>query len=265
MKNIALYLMGGLGNQLFQCLHAIKLKEEGNSVRLLADWFTKPKPPGTTFRELCIHKLGDIDLPITFTADLLEQGHIISPHGFGPEPYNEKLIEFKWGYFQNALDLPSSERLVKFYSSLPINKKFSDLKTMHIRLGDYIKLGWALPKEYYQNIFKNNPKINFVIFCENEAETENFLHDLVCKNYIFANEVDPSLGKDAVSDFIAMSSSSELFGSNSTFAYLAGLNVGFRGGLYMSPNNNYWEWFDQERHKTGKSLLDYSFIKKMGC
>ena len=74
--------------------------------------------------------------------------------------------------------------------------------------------------------------------------------------------LDSGIGDDPMADFIAMGSSIRCFGSNSTFSYLAGLAVGFRGGSYISPNYQYWDWFDRNRHASGTSLLDYDFITR---
>ena len=260
MKNIAIYLMGGFGNQLFQYLHALKHKEEGNSVCLLADWFAKPKQPETTLRELQLHRLPQVDLPIVFSSDLLERGCIISPYGF--EEFSDKLIEFRMGYFQNASDMPSQGSLENFYRAMPSNDKFTGITSIHIRLGDYVNLGWALSVKYYEGIFRSNPDTQFVVFCEDRVETQQFLSETKCSNYIFAKEIDSGVGDDPIADFIAMGSSIRCFGSNSTFSYLAGLAVGFRGGSYISPNHQYWEWFDQGRMVSGKSLLDHRFITR---
>lgn len=260
MKNVAIYLMGGLGNQLFQYFHALKLKEEENTVYLLADWFAKPKQPGTTLREFHLHGLPQIDLPIVFSSDLLERGYIMSPYGF--EEFSDKLVEFKMGYFQNASDMPTQGSLENFYRTMPTNSRFAEITSIHIRLGDYVKLGWRIPVKYYENIFAANPDTRFVVFCEDEAETRQFLSGIKYNNYVFANEIDAELGNNPVADFIAMGSSMRCFGSNSTFSYLAGLAVGFRGGAYISPNNQYWDWFDQDRMVSGRSLLDYRFITR---
>jgi hypothetical protein len=257
MFNIAVYLMGGFGNQLFQYFHAIKLQEEGYRVCLLGDWFIKTKP-SVTARELEIHKLPNFEIPIILASDLIEQGYTLAP--FKSEVQNEKLVQYKYDYFQNASEMPSAEWLQNFYTLLPINPKFIGLTTMHIRLGDYIKLGWNLPVQYYENIFLNNPEATFVIFCENQVETRFYLRMVNSKNYIFADMVDPDIGNDVLSDFFAMSSSKIIFGSNSTFSYLSGLAVGFRGGIAHTPTSHYWEWFDKERLTTGKSLFDYKFI-----
>jgi hypothetical protein len=260
MKNIAVYLMGGFGNQLFQYLHALKLKKGGDKVHLLADWYVKPMPPGTTIRELNLHRLPQVEIPIVFSSDFLERGYILAPFEF--DSYDEKLMQFKVGYFQSVSEMPSKEILKNFYAELPVNQKFVGLTVMHLRLGDYVKLGWALPIEYYDNIFRNNPDTQFTIFCEDESETREFLSKLSYKNYLFAKEIDPSMGSDPLADFIALSSARCCYGSNSTFSYLAGLAVGFNGGSYISPNNQYWDWFDRDRLISGLSLLDYDFITR---
>lgn len=260
MRNIAVYLMGGFGNQLFQYLHALKLKNEGHRVHLLADWFVKQKPVGTTLRDFHLYRLPQIEIPIVFASDFLERGCILSPFEF--KEFDEKLIQFKVGYFQSASEIPDAEILKDFYMKMPVNSKLNGLTAIHIRLGDYVKLGWSLPVEYYDSIAKKNPNTTFIVFCEDEIETRKFLKNTHLKNYIFAREIDHDLGVDPISDFIAMGSSEFFYGSNSTFSYLAGLAVGFRGGSYTSPDNQYWDWFDRDGLATGKSLLSHNFIVK---
>ena len=263
MKNIGIYLMGGLGNQLFQYLHAVKLKDEGHTVYLFADWFFKHHPSGTTIRELLMHRFPWIEIPIVQVCDFLESGYMIIP--LGQNCKHSKLIQYECGYFQNLSEIASKERLQNIFSNLPKNNKFFGLTTMHIRLGDYVKLGWSLPIRYYENILNNNPDTMFVIFSENQSETVSFLRQINYQNYIFANEVDDTLQDDPISNFIALGSSKILYGANSTYSYLSGLNVGFNGGSYVAPDHKYWNYgdFDLDKAITGKSLFDFDFISRI--
>jgi hypothetical protein len=263
MKNIGIYLMGGLGNQVFQYLHAVKLKDEGCAVYLFADWFFKQHPSETTIRELLMHRFPRIEIPIVQASDFLEGGYMIMP--FGQNHNHPKLIQYECGYFQNLSEIASKERLQNIFSNLPKNNKFIGLTAMHIRLGDFVKLGWSLPIWYYENILNNNPDTVFVIFSENQAETVSFLRQIKYRNYIFASEVDGTLQDDPISNFIALGSSKILYGANSTYSYLSGLSVGFNGGSYVAPDHRYWNYgnFDSDKALTGKSLFDFDFISRI--
>ena len=265
MNQFAIYLMGGLGNQIFQYLFALKLREHFCcNVSLMADWYLTNQLTGRVInRPLLLHRIPGIKFPIS-TLGLAAEGntlfsqlhHYEQDGGWGgiAQKQNENTLIF--GYFQSSDALPSKPEMDAFCASLMPENKYNNhgVVAIHLRLGDYLNYPEALPTlplNYYEKAMAAQSRgSHFVIFSENAAEACEYFRPVASRYSLeFLPPADP------LDDFIRLASSTSIIGANSTFSYLAGLIALRRGTPVWLPSAEYWHGTNYPNEISGKREL----------
>jgi hypothetical protein len=212
------YIMGGLGNQMFQVAHAV------------CQGFKNKKP--SVFEPITFTPMGqskpitnymdNIFRNISFTDNIKDKKNVYE------QTWNEPKLNFLWdnniefyGYFQSSKNFfgydkemqilfEPTEQFIQY-----INNKFEDLKnkrttSIHIRRGDYLTINNILPTlhiSYFKkcidelekdtDIFfvfsddmewvKNNIKHEKIIYVNNNKDYEDLWMISLCNNNIMSN------------------------------------------------------------------------------
>lgn len=208
-------VMGGLGNQLFQYAFSKYLEKYG-PVGLDIDFYTSEDnhtediPP----REFLLDRF-DIDFTITD-----EKHDIVNEEDFTDQEYHDKYF---WGYWQDTeysreLYLPlkiKDEYITDEVREIEeeITKKSFYNVGIHVRRGDYVKLGWALDMDYYKRAMDfNKEKLHnprFYVFTDDVEYCEEHFPDC----HII------SIGP--IEDFYLFSKCNYKIIANSTFSFWA--------------------------------------------
>ena len=227
---ITTFIQGGLGNQLFQVAIALSAAFKSNGVAI----FKNEKPPGITDRgtywDTILHKLNhyssiDNHLGESFREVHEHWNHSVTPYSITG---NTKFI----GYFQSSVYFNEYKQEIKQLFTLreiqlkKVNKQLQEIKkdenrvyiAIHVRRGDYIKLGWNLPIEYYMEAINKikhdlqDKQTVFVVFSDDIQwckETFNQQSEM----FYFVTE-----GSD-IEQLFLIKSCDGLIGSNSSFSW----------------------------------------------
>ena len=173
------YLMGGLGNQMFQIAHAICQGLKNNVV-------SKFRPSSYTpmLGNQPTKYLDNIFRNITFTENITNTVRIESGFHYIPiNPLWETSIEF-FGYFQsNKNFLGYDEQIMELFQPTEefiekIKKKYPEINnqktlSLHIRRGDYLTISHVLPiidKSYIDESIKQNGEYDTLFIFSNDKE-----------------------------------------------------------------------------------------------
>ena len=268
MDRIGIYLMGGLGNQIFQYLFALKLRERlGDRVSLFIDWYLGNQVLGReASRPLLLHKVPGIKIPLHTLGLAAEEGisfpriYRFEQEGGLRNLRNEQQQNvLVIGYFQSFDALPPAPELVGFLTGIVPKRHLAEpnVVAIHVRLGDYRyipEVSPILPLSYYeQTLDLQPPNSRFLVFAEDIVEAQEFLRPLA-RRYTF--EFQPPA--DPVQDFQLLAGMSAIVGANSTFSYVAGLAARLRGARVFFPAAEYWHGPRYCQEIEGKrELLDF--------
>jgi hypothetical protein len=281
MNYAGVYLMGGLGNQLFQYLFALKLSQRSDlSVVLLLDWFQGNQLlKRAADRPLQITQVLQPALPMTTLGLSAESGVIFSKlHRFeqqgGMQGLDTSHLEntLCMGYYQRAQAMPSRAVLenclrqigASDFSTVSQSNDHLSIVALHVRLGDYLKLQHllpVLPVEYYAKALRRLPHAErYLVFAENAQEAADFLQPIAGQ---FAFEFVPP-GNPA-DDFCKLASMPAVIGANSTFSLLAGWAARLRGARVVMPVSRLWHGAGHDADIAGKqSLLELAEVELVG-
>lgn len=208
---IKVYLTDGLGNQFFQYAIAYSYSQQAN-VPLMLDASSFYDNKG--IRDFQLEKFGITSAAITkrslfhkllkFFPKLepvwYKIFHVVVETGdcrvfnlqcFPVEPYR-KDVYFK-GYFQNTAYFDSvREDLIRQFVPAKIENQllYEEIKSkssvgIHVRRGDFVKLGWAIDPEYYREAIKHmllqNPNSHFYVFSDDKDYVSELFADITCK------------------------------------------------------------------------------------
>jgi hypothetical protein len=236
---IKLRLAGGLGNQLFQISAMLLLRKLTN---LQICIYTSALKKYKTKRELEFTKilnLSDIQfdnnkkLPLILRLRLARLIHlpILNIRMISDRTFQKAyLSNFKAsqiyadGYFIESVSQEIFDEMLdeisKFLKSRLRENISSNVCIIHVRGGDFLKLGWELPniKNFYaqaiREVLVREPDIKFEIISDDPDYAQNLISDFgIQYNFI---------GKDIVSDFCSIINARFAILSNSTFAFWAG-------------------------------------------
>jgi hypothetical protein len=271
MSHTGVYLMGGLGNQLFQYLFALQRQEQtGQPVVLLLDWFQGNQLLGRAAdRPLQLPRLLQPALPMTTLGLAAESGVLFSrlfrfeqEGGVAALPAAEAGNLLCMGYYQMAEAMPSAAVLASCLGAIgaPAPDALVDGHAaaggvaLHVRLGDYRQLQHVLPilpLDYYAQALARLPQAaRYLVFAEDAQEARAFLEPLA-KQYAF--EFVPAA--EPVQDFRQLASMPVVIGANSTFSLLAGWAARLRGARVLMPAAPLWHGPGFEADVTGKHSL----------
>lgn len=264
--------MGGLGNQFFQYLFALRQRElTGAHVLLLLDWFQNNQLIGRAKdRPLQIPMLFDLSLEMTTLGLAAERG-LIFPRLFRfeqeggveclPRVADGNLLCM--GYYQTAAAMPSLESLHRCMTGIPVptNGPVGDrsIVALHVRLGDYKQLQHVLPilpLQYYALALESLPNSSrYLVFAEDVTEAKDFLSPLGGR-YPFEFHTTST----PIEDFKLLASMPNIICANSTFSFLAGWVAKFRGARVLAPDAKFWH----AAHLTAEIAGKHSLIQMAG-
>ena len=165
-------------------------------------------------------------------------------------------IDFIWFNIQNVkqwLKIKKEDKKRVYQILDKINVKSSNLCSIHIRRGDYLKQdkgfkykdeGWALPKIYYSYIINNLlPKNLYYIFITDDLDYVKKEFNFIKNKYISHNEAE-------VTDLILFSSCKYNIIANSSFSIIGSLLNNHRDSQTFAPKYHIgWskkEWYPKD-------------------
>jgi hypothetical protein len=243
------YLMGGLGNQMFQISHAICQGWKNN----IPSKFKLSSHTSIEFNQPTKY-LNNIFRNIEFTNDIPNTIRIES--GFGYKPINpswETSVEF-FGYFQsNKNFLGYDDQIIELFQ--PTEEFINKVKTLypeinnertislHIRRGDYVSISHIHPvidKTYIDEAIRQNGYYDTIFIFSDDT-------DWVRQNLTYNNQIVVS-GLENYEELWLMSLCKNNIISNSTFSWWgAFLNKNINKNVYtpsiwFGPAGEYnWE------------------------
>jgi hypothetical protein len=139
ISNSAVYIKGGLGNQLFQIAFAMHLREfYKQNVHLDMSWFDKPYANRKFEAELLCSDFSRINSP-WFRFALEKVNAIVSESDFKDSEVKRKFVLFD-GYFQDRTYAKYLlHKLLSLSSAIDQNLLNRQAIGIHIRRGDYLK------------------------------------------------------------------------------------------------------------------------------
>ena len=237
-------VMGGLGNQLFQYAFSKYLEKYG-PVGLDIDFYTSEDnhTEDIPTREFLLDRF-DIDFTITD-----EKHDIVNEEDFKDQEYHDTYF---WGYWQNVdflkyllLDIKLKDECITDETREIESEIIKDLDSfgIHVRRGDYVKLGWDLGLDYYKRamdfIKSKREKPRFYVFTDDVEYCENNFPD--CRII--------SIG--AIEDFYLMTKCGYNIIANSTFSWWAALLNYRRRGLIQPID---WKYTDYPPRLYGRFM-----------
>lgn len=246
-------LRGGLGNQIFQLGAGLLLGQNTISKEIILDDSALGKYKTKRKNELLnFFDLTKLELMVEFKNSNIAKFRIpkLFPLKFSKYPFvtdkNFQTIKnnpnhyflLLDGYFQECLTQENFDEEILLLKNILIPNKFeiNDGCVVHIRGGDFVKLGWnsVAPAEYYINAMqymnKKFGKDKFYIVTDDRKYAESILKDLDF-DYEF-------IGKSMKEDFYLIGSFQYRILSSSTFALWASALGNNENSLVVAPK--YW-------------------------
>jgi len=254
-KTTVVRLCGGLGNQIFQLGAALLLTSKGsNELIILDDYALSSYKALREFELSKFIELSKSDVQVVLKRLAITRFRIprMLPFKHRAIPFvndnnfqfiidgNKSQYRLLDGYFQDLRqqDFEDISALLKpllLDKFCKLNQLESETCVIHIRGGDFVKLGWnkSTPEIYYinaMNMMRDKHDVNnFVIVTDDEPYARTIIS---CKSADIK-----IVSSDIVDDFQTIASYSKRILSASTFALWAsviGVNDG--GGVVIAPN-----------------------------
>lgn len=267
-KFVGVWILGGLGNQLFQYAAAFALAKRMNATLLLNRNFHG------YFRQEELSKIGINDLEWGVSPPLSsypqknknDSYRIVSEKDFSFDSsvYNLKESCYLFGYWASPLYFKDCEdelrnklnfNLFKTPEVISIIEEMdrSSSVSVHLRRGDYnnsegIASFGLLGKDYYDRaanlLLQINPNCCFYIFSDDVAEASNIFG-------CWPNKVIMPI-RSACQDMLLMSACHHHIIANSTFSWWGAWLGKHKGSITIAPRH----WFSKEATIAHKYLLD---------
>jgi hypothetical protein len=253
---IIVRLAGGLGNQIFQLGAALLLAEKSNIKHIVIDDYALHNYEAKRKNELLnFFDFNKNDIEIKFRYNFITKlrlpkfivnKYFISDKNFKIVISNPSsrfmLLD---GYFQECLTQKDFNIELKLLKRIFIQNNFKEKDgcIIHIRGGDFVKLGWnsVTSKEYYKNaiqMMKNNyNQNNFYIVSDDKDYSETILKDLNIK-YEF-------IGNSMYEDFYIIGNFKYRILSSSTFSIWASALGNNDNSIVIAPK----EWIPNHKRK----------------
>lgn len=219
MKNnsINIWLMGGLGNQLFQLNKAVELNNRGYSVTLVNNLVLQNSIIASKILKWKIHdnvlnKVYDVG-SVTTKKDvmpiLLSKSKMFGYYTkYYKSEYDVLPTKNMFGYFQKKINMNlHSEKFL-------LNKKSSDI-VMHIRLTDNNNLVFS--KKYYLDIIHKFNLNHIKVVTDDNAGAKKFLDDNTTIHYDIVSS-------NTLSDFATLRGAKYVIAAPSTFSFWAAIS-----------------------------------------
>jgi len=191
------YLMGGLGNQMFQIAHTLS---QGFKYNVDCSFKSVAHTPMQAHQPT--KYIDNIFRNINFKTTLSPTKRITNNWGFKELPINPNVNTEFFGYYQSSKNFyefgekikdifsPSENYLEKIYSKYPQLKNKNNV-SIHIRRGDYLKISNISPvidlsyiNECLKNIYEYD---NIFVLTDDKIWAENNLH---YKNLIIPKDLE---------------------------------------------------------------------------
>lgn len=146
-----------------------------------------------------------------------------------------------YGYFQDAFSLDQLQRrkneVLEMYTFKPeIEQAYKTIVAehepyiaLHLRRGDFVKLGYALPSAYYHDVLKKIHAGRPIYVASDDPTIMEELKDLNMRTFQLANPLPQVPG--FVFDFCMIKNAQTVVGCGSTFSWWA---------AYLGNKNDYW-------------------------
>lgn len=253
-KSIFLRLAGGLGNQIFQLGAALLIAEKSDIKNIFIDDSSldsyKAKRQNN-LKDFFDFSLSPVHLkfshnPITkfrlpkLLALRLKYWPFISDRNFSKAlNLTHPPILFLDGYFQECLKQEHFDNINKLLSqmfTLPLLDDYSDQCVIHIRGGDFLRLGWdsVVPIEYYKSAIMYMLEkycIKKFLVVTDDPKYAIQVMEKSCITHLYKIHTG-----DIVSDFQIIASVKKRIISNSTFALWASVLGDNEGSVVIAPN-----------------------------
>jgi hypothetical protein len=279
-KNKIVYLMGGIGNVLFQINFGYYLKKIGYNV--VYD-ITLLRPSSITkflkwsdhntlslINEIGLNKkiklitTSKINILFLFLSKFFKKRFFhYSYIGIESDLSDLENIKYFSGYFHTNIEISNTlvhelRELIKVYikNNSELEKNIYILqksRSMHYRGGDYLKDDFRkIDDKFYYYVFKNY--IPDYIISNDRQSAVLYLSEFTSEKIKIIN------GKNALDDFILMAYSDELIISNSTFSWWAS-EVGYTNKIIQpEPLFSHVDWnVDTHKKRIRYSIEDYSY------
>lgn len=251
-KLILVRLAGGLGNQIFQLSAALLLAKKIGINKISIDLSGLQKYEAKHKNEL-VYFFDFKNIEINYVRNRIIDFRIpkILPFKLPFYPFiSDK--NFQWalknpnkqlmildGYFQDCLSQEDFNTQIKILKEVFLPSKYEENESsciIHIRGGDFVKLGWNVisPKEYYINAIKimidEYKKNDFKIVTDDRKYAESILKEINI-NYEF-------IGDSIYDDFYLIGKYKYRILSSSTFSMWASALSNNENSVVISPE--YW-------------------------
>jgi len=216
-----IYLMGGLGNQIFQYFFSIYL---ANLTRqrsfLVVDWYQT-----NTQRKLLLQKLVR-NAEFVSLSKLIESGLEVKPT---KSEYVNPRSNCYIGHYISDEFTPSPQDIFNLFN---LNTVLNDKCVLHVRGGDFLGLGSGLEVNYYERAIQLIPS-NLQI----EVVTDDlpFALSLLASPVIQSRNLVYSEIQDEITDFVLLASAKYVVCANSTFSLAAAMYASSLGGICICP------------------------------
>ncbi len=227
-KLIQIWLMGGLGNQLFQINKAYELREFGLDIKLVDNLIQQDGIFATKFLKWKIHQ-DFTDQVYKHDFEIITKKNLL-PIILAKAKLFERYSSFKrsdfscthsknmFGYFQKnvTIHLPIKNFTLKNQDPPEV--------MMHMRLTDNNNLYYS--KKYYSKVLKNIINHKICIVTDDELNSEKFLEDNGVLNYKI-------LSGTVKEDFSRLANAKLLICAPSTFSFWAAIANNFAQNIYV--------------------------------
>jgi hypothetical protein len=252
-KRIIVRLAGGLGNQIFQIGASLLLSKKSNIKTIILD-DSKLKNYGTkrTNDLLSFFDFDKIECEILWQSSKITNLRVskflplkIPYYPFISDANFQKSLSkpnpifmFLDGYFQNCLTQPDFDCEIKILKDILKQNNIQEKNgcILHIRGGDFVKLGWnsVASKEYYFKAIKlienKYRERNFYVVTDDKKYAMDILNELNI-NYKF-------IGGNIIEDFYLLGKFKYRILSSSTFAIWASALGENNESIVIAPK--YW-------------------------
>lgn len=217
INNVNIWLMGGLGNQLFQLNKACELRQTGLQVHLVKNLVSEnslvpKKVLGWKIHQDVLHHVYELDFPMLYRKNyapaLLAKNKRFDRYAcyYGME-YDVPVSKNMFGYFQRKISFNLMENSF-------ISQKCNRETVMHLRLTDNNQLASA--KRYYVDAINNRKVSHVKVVTDDNVGAEKFLKE----NTRVEFEI---ISSTVVSDFNLLRTASTLIAAPSTFSFWAAI------------------------------------------
>jgi hypothetical protein len=254
---ISAYLMGGLGNQMFQIAAATSLAIENDDEAIFnfeACFTPLEGLPSTKYKDNLFKKINNSQNIIT------EFRHEESSHAYQKIVYKKNLLIY--GYFQSEkYFMQNKEKIldifyindadVSFLQDAYKNIDLNNTVSVHIRRGDYLKFPDTHPvceAEYYKKAMSYFPNKNFLFISQDiEWVKQNFK----------GNNIFYSKNNNEISDFIIQTLCCDNIIANSTFSWWAAYLNKNKNKKVIAPS----QWFGKDSSLNHNDIVPCNWTK----